>query len=131
MFAEKSIYYNNTSNDKNCQMNCREECEYIILETTVSNALFPTDTYSEILVHNENISSNYDDNYIDPEDYSLIKSSVLAVNVYYRQFRYYEIWKIEVWIKSDKYWFGQNLSDHSNSFFQKSYKSNILPSCIP
>ena len=91
MFAEKSIYYNNTSNDKNCQMNCREECEYVILETTVSNALFPTDTYSEILVHNENISSNYDDNYIDPEDYSLIKSSVLAVNVYYRQFSYYEI----------------------------------------
>lgn len=90
IYSNKFLYYQDPKNDLKCTTNCREQCEYMIYDTTVSNALFPTTTYSEILTKNENISVNYEDPpyNIDLEEkeiaYEKVKQSVLAVNVFYK-----------------------------------------------
>ncbi len=52
----RKAYFDNSKNDEECTTSCREQCEYMKYETLVSNSLFPTETYSEILFKNGNIS---------------------------------------------------------------------------
>lgn len=87
IFTNKTLFYQDPNNDVTCNKMCREQCESMIYDTSVSNSLFPTKTYSEILVRNENISSNYDKYGIDldePDAYWVVRNSVLAVNVFYQ-----------------------------------------------
>jgi hypothetical protein len=52
----RKAYFDDSKNDEECTTSCREQCEYMKYETLVSNSLFPTETYSEILFKNGNIS---------------------------------------------------------------------------
>lgn len=58
-------------------------------ETSVSASQFPTVTYKEVLIKNENISVNYGTE--SPVSFELVKETVLALNVYYRGDYYKEI----------------------------------------
>ena len=84
-------YYDEPENDMLCSKSCRDECEYLNYDTVVSNSLFPSSKYSQVIIANENISKNFDDNNNDNNidssssmpDYDTIKSGVVAASVYY------------------------------------------------
>lgn len=72
-----------------CRIHCRGDCEHMIYKTSVSASQFPTITYKEVLIRNENISVNYDTQ--SPVSIELVKETVLSLNVYYRDNHYKEI----------------------------------------
>jgi hypothetical protein len=91
-------YYDEPENDILCSKSCRDECEYLNYDTVVSNSLFPSSKYSQVIITNENISKMFDDNNnnIDSTsssmpDYDIIKSGVLAASVYYSSEMYNRI----------------------------------------
>ena len=91
-------YYDEPENDILCSKSCRDECEYLNYDTVVSNSLFPSSKYSQVIITNENISKMFDDNNnnIDSTsssmpDYDTIKSGVLAASVYYSSEMYNRI----------------------------------------
>lgn len=94
-------YYDEPENDMLCSKSCRDECEYFNYDTVVSNSLFPSSKYSQVIIANENISKMFDDNdnNIDSTssssssipDYDTIKSGVLAASVYYSSEMYNRI----------------------------------------
>ncbi len=60
VFYDQEAFYKENQDSK-CQEECPIECQYFMYETTVSSAQFPTITYGEVLIKNENISVNYKD----------------------------------------------------------------------
>jgi hypothetical protein len=93
----RQTYYDEPENDMLCSKSCRDECEYLNYDTVVSNSLFPSSKYSQVIIANENISKNFDDTKNDDNiddsmtssssssmpNYDTIKSGVLAASVYY------------------------------------------------
>ena len=60
----------------------------MIYKTAASSAQFPSVTYQQVLVKNENISSNYNGT---EADFSTVQRSVLSLNIYYKSNYYTEI----------------------------------------
>ena len=88
-FKKNLTWFYSSGKDKICLENCRDECEYVTYQTTVSSSQFPTITYSEVLLYNENVSFNY-----EPEpkpNFEEVKASVLSLNVYYKTDSYQNI----------------------------------------
>jgi NAD-dependent dihydropyrimidine dehydrogenase PreA subunit len=82
IFYDKESYYAENA-DQECFESCPVECLYITYETTVSSSQFPTVTYSEVLSYNENVTRNFE-SYRGEKQFSMIESSVLSVNVFYK-----------------------------------------------
>ncbi|RNA25614.1 amiloride-sensitive sodium channel subunit gamma-like [Brachionus plicatilis] len=80
----KETYYGK-SLDKGCLKECPQECEYTKYDLTVSSSLFPTKTYSKIMMYNENISKNFDfENHQFENEYKKALTSVLSVKIYFK-----------------------------------------------
>ena len=66
----RRLFYD-SKDEKLCQDQCPKECDYISYTTTVSNALFPSDGYNQLLKSR----------YMLPIDY---RESSVALNVFYK-----------------------------------------------
>jgi hypothetical protein len=80
----QSVFFS-TDQDKYCLENCPTGCLHIKYDATVSSSQFPTLTYADVLVYNENVSSLRD------KSFEVIESSVLSFNVYYKSDLYTKI----------------------------------------
>lgn len=71
--------------DNLCFKKCPKECEFVKYDLTVSSALFPTETYTKILLYNENITGNFEAEYHDFEvEYQKALSSILSAKIYFK-----------------------------------------------
>ena len=88
-YTDRKQYYEEDG-DKKCLDQCPLECKEEKISAGITSLQFPTWTYSEVLSYNENVTGYFEDsrgrNQID-----LIKSSVLAVNVYYKYDTFMEV----------------------------------------
>lgn len=82
LVIDRELFYS-LKEDKQCLNKCPMECEFVSYDMTVSSSQFPTITYSEVLVYNENISANYD-SVKSKSVFDVVQSSVLSVNVFYK-----------------------------------------------
>ena len=57
IYKDKREFYNSTYNE--CKEKCPIECDYMIYDATISSSQFPTTTYTEVLVLNENVSDYF------------------------------------------------------------------------
>lgn len=78
--VDPELFYQVDADDA-CLESCPQECEYVDYTTTVSSSQFPTITYSDVLVYNENISENFAADK-SQKQFTSVKSSVLSVNVF-------------------------------------------------
>jgi hypothetical protein len=97
----KRLFYNG-KNDRHCLKDCPSECEFIQYDTTVSTAIYPTESYLRMLNMNEKSSKFFNNvskltSSVDPTKtqvptyYQLDEDSVLAVNIFYERDAYTKI----------------------------------------
>ena len=79
---DPELFYQLNIDDK-CFESCPNACEYVEYDMTVSSSQFPTMTYSDVLVYNENISANFEADK-SKKQFLAVKSSVLSINVFYK-----------------------------------------------
>lgn len=83
---DKSVdreYFYGTNEDDACLEKCPNECEFVAYDMTVSSSQFPTMTYADVLVYNENISDNFATDK-SKKQFTSVKSSVVSINIFYK-----------------------------------------------
>jgi hypothetical protein len=73
--------------DKKCIEKCPNACDYVTYDLTVSSSQFPSQTYMEVLIKNQNISKFYSSD----NSFETVENSILSLNIYYKTDLYTKI----------------------------------------
>ena len=85
LLKKNMTWYYGSEKYKICDESCRDECEHVIYQKTISSSQFPTYTYREAILQNDNISLKLE------KASRTVGENSLSLNVFYKDGFYQDI----------------------------------------